>query len=214
MKAHIVKCKVCGKEFDANREEFEVVGKRYCHKSCYEQYKEQKKQNNMKICFYCKQFVDISDDDYCMATQNRYAHKKCYEEAHQYDKITSDDIYYYLLETVHMKVNYKLYEQQRTKMTTKDGYTNEGILNALKYWYEIKHNSPDKANGGIGIVSYIYNDAQKYYLELARRQKEIAKSLLKTNQEVKTVEVKAKEKRKTKNLIDIDEMLENWEGEE
>lgn len=33
----------------------------------------------------------------------------------------------------------------------------------MKYWFEVKHNDISKANGGIGIVPYIYNDAKNYY---------------------------------------------------
>lgn len=46
-------------------------------------------------------------------------------------------------------------------------YTYSGILGTLKYFFEIKGNSIEKANGGIGIVGYIYQDARRYYLDLA-----------------------------------------------
>ena len=45
-------------------------------------------------------------------------------------------------------------------------YTYSGMLKTLIYWYEIKGNSKEKANGGIGIVHFIYNDAYNYYLGL------------------------------------------------
>ena len=34
------------------------------------------------------------------------------------------------------------------------------------YFYEIKGNSIEKANGGIGIIPFVYNDALKYYYAL------------------------------------------------
>ena len=40
------------------------------------------------------------------------------------------------------------------------------MLKALVYFYEIKGNSVDKANGGIGIIPFIYNDAYNYYYSL------------------------------------------------
>jgi hypothetical protein len=45
---------------------------------------------------------------------------------------------------------------------------------ALTYFYEIKGNSIEKANGGIGIIPYIYKDAYNYYysLWLARQKNE------------------------------------------
>ena len=45
-------------------------------------------------------------------------------------------------------------------------YTYSGILKALIYFFEIKGNSIDKANGGIGIVPYVYKDAYNYYYNL------------------------------------------------
>lgn len=45
-------------------------------------------------------------------------------------------------------------------------YTYSGIRKALVYFYEIKGNSTEKANGGIGIVPYVYKDAFNYYYSI------------------------------------------------
>lgn len=45
-------------------------------------------------------------------------------------------------------------------------YTYSGIHKALTYFYEIKNNSIEKANGGIGIVPYCYKQAFDYYYAL------------------------------------------------
>lgn len=45
-------------------------------------------------------------------------------------------------------------------------FTYIGILRALKYWYEVKHNSLDKANGSIGIVPYIYTESNNYFYKI------------------------------------------------
>lgn len=44
------------------------------------------------------------------------------------------------------------------------------MLKALKYFYEIKHNDVSKANGGIGILPYCYQDAYNYYFSLWQAQ--------------------------------------------
>ena len=49
-------------------------------------------------------------------------------------------------------------------------YTYSGIRKALVYFYEIKGNSIEKANGGIGIVPYVYQHAYNYYLALWQAQ--------------------------------------------
>ena len=52
------------------------------------------------------------------------------------------------------------------EFTTEHNYTYSGILKSLVYFYEVKGNSKDKANGGIGIVPFIYQDAYNYYYDL------------------------------------------------
>lgn len=45
-------------------------------------------------------------------------------------------------------------------------YTYSGMLKALVYFYEVKGNNKNKANGGIGIIPFIYKDAYNYYYNL------------------------------------------------
>lgn len=62
-------------------------------------------------------------------------------------------------------VNAKVRKQINTFL--KDyGYSYSGILKALIYFFEIKGNSIEKANGGIGIVPFVYKDAYNYYYSL------------------------------------------------
>lgn len=49
-------------------------------------------------------------------------------------------------------------------------YSYSGIRKALYYFYEIKGNSIDKANGGIGIIPYIYNEAYNYFFTIWKAQ--------------------------------------------
>ena len=62
------------------------------------------------------------------------------------------------------------YNKARVNKQIKDyvaeGYSLSGILKSLIYFYEVKGNSKDKANGGIGIVPYVYKDAYNYYYSL------------------------------------------------
>ena len=45
-------------------------------------------------------------------------------------------------------------------------YTFSGMLKTLYWWYEIKGNSIDLAQGGIGIIPFVYDEALKYYYSL------------------------------------------------
>ena len=40
------------------------------------------------------------------------------------------------------------------------------MLKALTYFYEVKGNDIQKANGGIGIIPYCYNQAFEYYYNI------------------------------------------------
>ena len=45
-------------------------------------------------------------------------------------------------------------------------YTYSGMLKALVYFYEVKGHDKNKANGGIGIIPFIYKEAYNYYYNL------------------------------------------------
>ena len=49
-------------------------------------------------------------------------------------------------------------------------FTYSGIHKSLTYFFEVKGNSIEKANGGIGIVPYVYQQAYRYYYALWEAQ--------------------------------------------
>lgn len=73
---------------------------------------------------------------------------------------------------------------------------------ALKYFYELKGNDIKKANGGIGIIPYVYSQAHDYYYSLwEAKQKnenkiEVIQSFIPQVQEIKIKRPKLKPKRK------------------
>ena len=44
MAKHLVKCPICNETFDSNAEEFVMIGRRYAHKTCFEQKEASKTQ--------------------------------------------------------------------------------------------------------------------------------------------------------------------------
>lgn len=40
------------------------------------------------------------------------------------------------------------------------------MFKALTWWFDIQNHTIEKANGGIGILPYIYNDAKTYFYGL------------------------------------------------
>ena len=205
----IVICLYCSKKFDKDKEEYVKVGRRYVHKTCYEE-KEKETSNkvpkkNLRKCLYCKGDIDITKEEYCMARANRYAHKKCYEKNSSPDEIFIPQIYSYLKAQVHITYDYPQCEKQRVYFVTKLGYTNEGIYNALRYFYGVKKASPDKSGNRIGIVPYIYEEAKEYYKNLENKQKFIKKEIEKQKEtEKETIYIPIKKVNPKKTYIDLD----------
>jgi len=48
----------------------------------------------------------------------------------------------------------------------KKGYTYLGMIRALEFFYIVKKQSKVKSKNSIGIIPYVYNDAQKYFQQL------------------------------------------------
>ena len=59
-----------------------------------------------------------------------------------------------------------LIQKQIHNFIVDNGYSYNGIYKTLVYYYDIKKNPTDKANGGIGIVPYVYEEAKRYYYYL------------------------------------------------
>lgn len=73
---------------------------------------------------------------------------------------------------------------------------------SLKYFYEIKGNDIKKANGGIGIIPYVYKQAHDYYYALWEAQQkneskiEIIQNFIPQVKEIKIQRPQLKPKKK------------------
>ena len=122
----------------------------------------------------CPKCGETFDRDIIQAVRingRRYGHAKCYPDNNNFVPLVEKKI------SEEQKIkNYaksilkEQYVAARVNKQIKDflaeGYTASGILKALIYWYEIKHNDISKAMGGIGIVPYVYKQALDYYYNL------------------------------------------------
>lgn len=121
-------------------------------------------------CYYCKIEFDRDKEPYVQITERRYAHKACaakYEIQKSQQEKDYEELVAYLEKLFGLG-----YVNAKTAKQIKDfrenyTYTYSGILGTLIYWYEVKGASVENANGGIGIVPYVYEDAKKYYTNLA-----------------------------------------------
>lgn len=101
-------------------------------------------------------------------------------------------------------------QKQISKYIQEYNYTYSGMLKALKYFYEVKGNSIEKSNGGIGILPYIYKNAYNYWYEVWLAQQKNSEKIIKQYvPQVKEIvipvpEVRVK-KRKLFNFLDKEE---------
>ena len=106
----------------------------------------------------------------------RYAHLRCKPDGEKVPlaaEVVDEDLKK-LEEYIKQLLN-EDYVNARVKKQIKDfkeeyGYSYSGMLKSLVYFYEIKGNSKDKANHGIGIVPFIYKEAYNYYFNLFMAQ--------------------------------------------
>ena len=128
----------------------------------------------MVKCLYCGQLFDRNSESCAKPKGNRYAHQKCYEthmasmsqEERDYEALVE-----YIKQLLGKDLNPRVWKQLKEYREMRDSegnpmYTYSGMLKTLIWWYELKHNDIEKANGGIGIIPYVYQDALKYYYAL------------------------------------------------
>ena len=119
-------------------------------------------------CIYCKKKFDRDKLPFIQVSQRRYAHQECSLTEEQKKSIIDLDNYIMQL----FKIDYvdARIRKQIKQYREEYNYTYSGIRKALVYFYEVKGNPIEKANGGIGIVPYVYQNAYNYYLALWQAQ--------------------------------------------
>ena len=186
--ANIKKCLYCAQPFDIDTEEFVKPNKvRYAHKLCSENFQNRMAETSFSQegsgspkkevkCYYCGEKFFLEDAKWRMARINRYAHESCFLENSSEDDKYIDMIYEVLKKN---GIDYTFFkcERQRVKFV-KEGYTNKGIAFSLQYFYEVQKGEKGKANGGIGIVPYVYDQATRYYIAKFQEQERIRKQSL------------------------------------
>ena len=132
-------------------------------------------------CVYCKKKFDRDKLPFVQISTRRYAHKECAEQEDQRlfkeeaDKIALEN---YIIQLLKIDYVTPRIRKQLNTYAEQYGYSYSGMHKALVYFYEIKGNSIEKANGGVGIIPYVYQDAYNYYYALweanqANQNKEI-----------------------------------------
>lgn len=150
------------------------------------------------ICRLCKKHfqkdMETKDKFWVNPVRNMYYHKKCYDEWVE-NKIgfyteKEDDFWYqsllmYLTQELKIQLNFALFgtqwksiaERKFITKATQRVVTPKGAYFTIKYFYEISKANPEKGNGGIGIISYIYEEACDYWAKKEERERGICEKI-------------------------------------
>lgn len=131
-------------------------------------------------CPYCEANFDRVTVEFVQIGR-RYAHKTCYDAAggvspfKSQNKVKIEDpdlsaLKEYIGILLGDHCNWAMTTKYIKKFKDEYGYSYSGMLKSLKYFYEVKKNPIDKANGSIGIIPYVYQDAFNYYLAIWKAQ--------------------------------------------
>lgn len=135
---------------------------------------EKKKYPNNKVkCPYCGKSFNRNNTDFVMVG-NRYAHRDCAaaaKAAKTQEEKDLEDLYYYCKDLFGKNLDFMGCKRMVHKWHKDEGMTYSGMKKTLQYCYEIKKMSLDRAEGRIGIVPYMYNEAKEYWRKVDRAQK-------------------------------------------
>lgn len=110
--------------------------------------------------------MNRKDADCVVISEGKYAHKKCVELEDKRELTDKEKLDRYIMKLFGTEYVHQRVRKQINTYISDYNYSYSGIQRTLTYFYEIKGNSLDKANGGIGIVPYVYQDAYNYYYAL------------------------------------------------
>lgn len=174
--AHIVTCPYCKARFDRDKEEYALISaRRYAHATCMLREAEKDPKYVKKeiidptdnvTCAYCKKPLSKKDADCVMISNGKYVHKACQELEEKREKTDREKLEDYIKQLFNTSYVEPRVKAQIKKYVEELNFTYSGIQKALYYYYEIKNGDKSKANGGIGIVPYIYRDAYNYHYNL------------------------------------------------
>ena len=128
---------------------------------------------HMVKCPLCGKSFDRDKVPYVQVSARRYAHKECSmseDERTKQEELDKQELHAYIMKLFRMDYVDARIQKQIKKYVEENNYTYSGIKKALVYFFEVKGNSIEKANGGIGIVPYVYQQAYRYYYSLWEAQ--------------------------------------------
>ena len=164
-------------------------------------------------CAKCGQTFNRDKCPAILVGARRYAHQDCASENDEklskelQDKKELEEYIIHLLKIP--KIDARI-QKQIKKYVDEYNYTYSGMKKALIYFYEVQGHSIEKANGGVGIIPYIYTQAFNYYYALwEAQQKNVNKDVEAYIPKVRVIHIKEPQikikKRKMFSFLDEEE---------
>lgn len=127
----------------------------------------------MVKCYYCGEVFDASVVPYIRPNARRYAHETCGE---QYSKVSTQEekerkeLEEYIKQLFNIDTLTTKITRQISTYRKEKNYSYSGMRKSLIYFFEIKGNSTEKSNNGIGILPYVYEEAYQYWRDIWETQ--------------------------------------------
>lgn len=124
-------------------------------------------------CSVCGQQFDKDKTEWVKTSSTRYAHKSCGEpflkqkELEQREAADKKQLEEYIKQIYRIQNLSPLMRQQIRRFHDECGMTYSGMAGTLVYFYQVLGNTTEKARG-VGILEYVYLEAQQYYANLAK----------------------------------------------
>ena len=169
-------------------------------------------------CRICKNEIDKDNDDWVMPSRNWYYHKECYENWRKKESeltaVANDEEWFglmwtYLTREIRFPANYQKIKKQWDSFLKKN-MTAKGIFFGVKYIYDIKRIDFEKADGGIGLLPYIYIESAEYWQKKENSNRGICNKIvaqLKAQMEQEKITVKQVKKNKRTTKYSLDDVL-------
>lgn len=155
-------------------------------------------------CPVCEKYFKRSEEEF-QYHKNRYYHKICFNNKNKTNQ-DKEDLMFYIQKLLRKKADYKINSQLKNFVDNKK-YQYKDIKNALYYFYEIKNNPIAKANGGIGIVPYVIDEAKEYFKEKEERAQNAANiKPIDNTKVIKIHDPTNKQRYKKRTIINISEL--------
>lgn len=167
-------------------------------------------------CVYCGETFDRDKVDVVQVSARRYAHQECsnkHENGKTKEQKDLESLEKYIMHLFNETCISARVRKQLNQMKQQYGYTYSGILKSLVYFFEVKGNTIEKANGGIGIVPFVYKDAFNYYYALfCAQQKNENKDINAFKYEVHEVTIQSPQRKPRKKnkfiFLDVEEGID------